>query len=126
MKKALFAGLLFVVLVLFLLLLHGLATSDRRAEFINMTSDLLEAHVEFQHDGSFTNHFRYTDISYCTNQFVVAGTTYQCEFTAERDQFGNFGVLAITTNQVFVWIDKKRGVLPLFSRGTPVKFPPGL
>jgi hypothetical protein len=123
MKKWLFIGLLFVVLVLFVLL-HGLAASDRRAKLVDMANDLLEADFDLQHDGTFTNHFRYTDIIAVSNVFVVSGTNYQCEFTAVNEDFRDYGLLAITTNQMVFWIDKKQQVFPVYSRGTPFKFPP--
>jgi hypothetical protein len=124
MKKWLIIGLLFVVLVVFVLL-RGLAASERRARFVNMANDLLVAHVELQHDGAFTNHFRHTDITSISNVLVISGTNYQCEFTAGNDEFRDFGLLVITTNQMVVWIDKRQQVFPLFSRDTPFKFPPG-
>ena len=123
MKKWLFIGLLFVVVVLFVLL-HGLAASERRARFINVANMLLEAHLELQHDGAFTNHFRDTDITSVSNVFVFAGTNYHCEFTAANDEFRDYGLLAITTNQTVIWIDKNQQVFPIYSRDTPFKFPP--
>jgi len=45
MKKWLIIGLVFVVLGLLVLSL-GSAASERRARFINMANDLLEAHLE--------------------------------------------------------------------------------
>jgi hypothetical protein len=124
MKKWLIIGLLFVVLVGFVLL-HGQASSERRARFINVANMLLEAHLELQHDGAFTNHFRDTDITSVSNVFVVGGTNYQCEFTAANDEFRDYGLLAITTNQIVIWIDKKQQVFHVYSRDTHFKFPPG-
>ena len=90
-----------------------------------MTNKLLEAHLELQHDGTFTNHYRDIEIIAVTNAFLVSGTNYQCEFTAANDEFRDYGMLAITTNQTVIWIDKNQQVFPIYSRDTPFKFPPG-
>jgi len=57
--------------------------------------------------------------------FVVSGANYQCEFTAANEEFRDFGLLAITTNQAMFWIDKKQQVFLIYSRDTPLKLPPG-
>jgi hypothetical protein len=110
---------------LFFLLICGVTLSDRRSRFINTINDLKEAHLEFQKYGSFTNHEHFTKVYYYTNQVTAAGINYQCEFAADNDDFENRGILTITTNESFVWIDNKNGVLPLTKQDNSLKFPPG-
>ena len=123
MKKWLFIGLVFAVVVL-IALLHGLAASERRATFIHVANNLLEAHLELQHDGVFTNHFRDTDITAVSNTVVVLGTNYQCEFTAANNELRDYGRLAITTNQMVIWIDRNQQISIIYSRDIPFKYPP--
>lgn len=118
-----FTAVLLLVLF-FLFFAYSYGNAYRRAKFITTMNDLHEAHIEAERDGAFTNHFKNINIYSYTNRYVVEGINYQCEFAAERAEFRNQGFLAITTNQVFVWIDKKRGVIPLIVRKT-TPFPPG-
>jgi hypothetical protein len=114
-----------LAVVLFFGLLYVLATADNRGKFINTESALIEAHIELQVCGAFTNHFRYEktyEMYPYTNRFTIDGTSYQCEYAAKRAEFKDRGFLTITTNQIFVWVDKKRGVIPLVR---PRIFPPG-
>jgi hypothetical protein len=111
-----------VLAALFFWLLYALGSADRRAKFIDIMNDLKEAHDELQKFGAFTNQFRYETVYPFTNRFVVNGTDYQCEFAVECADFTNRGFLTITTNEVFVWVDKKRGVIPLVR---PHTFPHG-
>jgi hypothetical protein len=115
-----FVGGFLAVLILFYCYAAGKA--DTRARFINSMNDLREAHVEFQQYGAFTNQFRHQVVYPFTNRFAINGTDYQCEFAIECDDFTNRGFLTITTNEMFVWVDKKRGVIPLVKSHT---FPPG-
>jgi len=112
-------GLLAAFLLLFF---YEAGRAETRARFINTMNDLKEAHIELQKYGAYTNQSRYETVYPYTNRFVVDGTDYQCEFAAECDEFTNRGFLTITTNKVFVWVDKKHGVIPLLR---PRTFPPG-
>jgi type II secretory pathway pseudopilin PulG len=123
MKKLVVVLIVLAVLAaLFFGLLYSLASADRRARFINTMNDLKEAHFELQKYGAFTNQFHDATVYPFTNQFVIDGTNYQCEFAVECEDFTNRGFLTITTNEFFVWIDKKHGVMPPLSLRT---FPPG-
>jgi hypothetical protein len=119
--KILVAILVVVAVVLFVLL-HSLAKSESRARFINTMNDLKEAHLELQSYGTFTNHFRDASVYLYTNRLTIDGTDYQCEFALESDEFRERGLLTITTNEIFVWIDKKQGLIPLSRQRF---FPPG-
>lgn len=43
-----------------------------------------------------------------TNQITVDGVTYQCSVATPIVRFDEEGVLAMTTNEIFIWVDKKR------------------
>jgi hypothetical protein len=118
-KKLLVAIAVFVlVAVAFITNKYNEARIDRRTKFIVPLSALKESH--FAHEG-YTND-SLTVYPY-TNQFIVGGTNYQCEFAVQSDfYFEGKGFLAITTNVDYVWIDKKRGAIPLIR---PQILPPG-
>ena len=120
MKKL--VAILVIVALVSVVLLHSLAKSESRARFINTMNDLKEAHLELQSYGAFTNHFRYARVFLYTNHLTINGTDYQCEFALESDEFRERGLLTITTNEVFVWVDKKQRLIPLSSLRV---FPPG-
>jgi hypothetical protein len=107
-------------------LLYFVGKGSHRARFIIAMNELREANAEFQKYGAFTNQFQGDTVYPYTNRFIVDGTVYQCGFAVEsvylylRDR----GILAITTNGGFVWVDKERGVVPLGS-GPAFNFPPG-
>ena len=50
--------------------------------------------------------------------------SYLCAFTIRTDRFYNEGVLAVTTNQVFIWLDDKRGPKIIGPGYRPPFFPP--
>jgi len=119
-----FVGALFFGFLLFFVYASGRA--ETRAKFINFMNDLKEAHYELQHYGSFTNQFRHSRVYSWTNCYVVGGTNYWCEFRGEHEEFRDRGFLVITTNQIFLWIDKKQGVIPLLRQDSHMIFPPGI
>jgi hypothetical protein len=121
MKKLIIIG---VVLVLVVGFLYSLAHSERRARFIIAMNDLRQAHIELQKYGVFTNQFRYETVYPFTNRLVVDGKRYQCEFAIDCQGVSNRGLLTIATNEIFVWIDKKRGVMAL-GKVPAFTFPPG-
>ena len=43
-----------------------------------------------------------------TNIVSIGGTQYQCFITTTNGKFYGEGSLAMTTNQVFIWLDSKR------------------
>ena len=63
-----------------------------------------------------------------TNAVSVGGTQYQCAIAVETGYFQGAGFLAMTTNDQFIFFDKKRGALLIPSSG-PYRarlFPPGM
>ncbi|HTY87057.1 MAG TPA: hypothetical protein VMB80_06300 [Candidatus Acidoferrum sp.] len=111
-----------VLLALFCVLVLGLDRSERRAQFISTTSQLNDANRELQLFGVFTNHIRNARVYPYTNLFTIQGTNYQCALALECDLFRERGFLTITTNGLYVWVDKQRGLVLL---GRPRVLPPG-
>ena len=120
MKTAAAIGFLLIIILSWLV--YGVVQAERRAHFIEMKNDLLEAHLELQKFGAFTNSFRTTNVHPFTNHFLIRGLLYQSEFAAEKGEFTRKGFLSITTNGLFVWVDKSRGA-KLLNR---FEFPSGL
>jgi hypothetical protein len=118
-----FITVVLLLTLFFLLFLYGSASAERRARFLNTKIALLEAHIELQRNGGFTNYFRDINVYPCTNQITFDSTNYQCEFAVESEEFRQRGFLTITTNGVFFWVDKKYGLIPLVR---PKTYPPGL
>jgi hypothetical protein len=119
-----FLSVLAVLVAAFLVFAFGEARADRRAQFINALNALREAQIELHQSGQFTNYSRYMTVYPYTNRVTTDGTSYQCEFAVECEDFTNRGLLTITTNETFVWFDKKQGVMPLGGVRS-FKFPPG-
>jgi len=61
-----------------------------------------------------------------TNNYIIGGTNYQCVLAADVPRFVDRGFFAITTNEVFIWIDHVHGPMALLSSGFPPPSPPGL
>jgi hypothetical protein len=119
-----FVAIATALLTLALLYIYAAGRSERIAKFINYKNDLKDAHLELHLGGSFANHYNHTVVHVFTNYYVIDGTNYQCEFVGENEDFKNWGRLAITTNQVYLWIDKKQRVTPLLNHNTTL--PPEL
>lgn len=83
--------------------------SLRNAGIIQARGSLKMAFKDYQEHGYVTN---YGASSYqvwlSTNVVTIGGTQYQCFITVRDSKFYDEGVLAMTTNQVFVWLDAKR------------------
>ena len=101
-----------IIILLFLGLftvsyLYGV--SLRNAGMINGRSHLMIAHKDYLEHGYVTN---YGVSSYqvwlSTNVATIGGTQYQCFITVRDSKFYDEGTLAMTTNQVFIWLDAKR------------------
>ena len=106
--------------------LHFAGKGSHRARFVIAMNELREANTELHKYGAFTNQFQGDTVYPYTNRFIIDGAVYQCGFAVESVDFHlrNRGLLAITTNDVFVWFDKKRGVMSL-GNGPEFSFPPG-
>jgi hypothetical protein len=117
-----FVAIILGLAALAIVFLFAVDRGERRAKFIGLESDLKQAHLALQRDGGFTNFFRNVNVYPYTNLITIDGTNYQCEFAAEHDWFKERGLLTITTNEEYIWIDKKQGLIRL---AKPPSFPPG-
>ncbi len=97
-----------IVLVLLLCyvglaVLHG--QSERTAYMREHRYMLKIAAEDFAKYGHVTNVRSSSDQFWrCSNFVTVAGTHYQCYAGVSGGQFGQEGVLAVTTNEVFIWL----------------------
>jgi hypothetical protein len=87
--------------------LYGVAL--RNSGIISARSMLRMAHKDYLTHGYVTN---YGSSGYqvwlSTNVVMIGGTQYHCLITVRDAKFGDEGVLAMTTNQAFIWLDAKR------------------
>jgi hypothetical protein len=122
--KALIVSLSVLAFLIVTLLIFAFAEfrADRRSQFFSAVNGLREAHIELHQYGDFTNYSRSMTVYLYPNRVTADGSNYQCELAVTNDWFQDRGFLTITTNEVFVWIDNKRGAIPLGARAT---FPPG-
>jgi hypothetical protein len=104
------------VAAIILLLFLGLCTivclysvSLRNAGIISGRVSLKIAYKDYLEHGYVTN---YGGSGYqvwlSTNVVSVGGTQYQCFITVRDSKFYDEGTLAMTTNQLFIWLDAKR------------------
>jgi hypothetical protein len=107
--------------------LHFTAKGSHRARFVLAMNELRQANAELQKHGAFTNRLQGDTVYPYTNQFMIDGTVHQCGLAVESVDLHlrKRGILAITTNDVFVWVDREHGVMPL-GTGPAFTFPPGL
>ncbi|HEX3857716.1 MAG TPA: hypothetical protein VHY30_10530 [Verrucomicrobiae bacterium] len=98
--------LLFVVLFY---ITYGYGLSLRKAAIFNGWNDLKEAQLELQKDGKLSNNYGHDYVFICTNNIVIGSTNYQCAIAVETERFNGEGILTVATNQVLIWLDKKRG-----------------
>jgi hypothetical protein len=93
----------FVVFCLF-------AGQAERTAYIKQQRHLLKIAAEdFVKYGYVTNVWSNSDRFYRSSNIVtIADTQYQCYAGVSGGQFGDEGTLAITTNQVFIWLGSNR------------------
>jgi hypothetical protein len=103
------ASIIFLFICAFVLfaVLHGV--SLRRASLINGMNGLRVAYSDYQERGYVTN---YSTTGYrvwlSTNVVMIGGAEYHC-FAEVGDAWGyDGGTLAMTTNQIFIWLDTRR------------------
>lgn len=101
-----------VLLILFLGLctvayLYGV--SLRNAGIVEGKWSLKMAAKDYAEHGYVTNHgAKSYQVWLSTNVVRIGGTQYQCFITTTNGKFYGEGSLAMTTNQMFVWLDSKR------------------
>ena len=100
----------------------------RRVIAIKAMDALHSDYVELRERGSFTarNGPSAERVYSFTNSYDIGGTNYQCVLAAEVPRFIDKGFFAITTNKIFIWVDRLHGPLPLLGSGFPPPSPPGL
>jgi hypothetical protein len=80
---------------------------------------LTQASADLKKRGSFTNDIpQFCDISAFTEHYTVRGSDYQCALSAKSPLFRGRGFMAITTNDVLLWIDRERGATPMSGPGS--------
>ena len=127
-KSSIVLTVLAVLVALVGLFLYSAARGSHRARFVIAMNELREAKGQLQKQGALTTQqFGYDKVYPCTNRFTIDGTAYQCQLAVESVDLylRGRGLLTITTNDIIVWVDKERGVMPLGS-GSAFRFPPGL
>lgn len=79
----------------------------------------------------FTEHGYVTNVSssnyrfwLSTNVVTIGGTQYQCYAEVGGGKFYDEGTIAITTNQVFIWLDAKRPAKIIDASYRAPLFPP--
>jgi hypothetical protein len=117
MKKVFIVGLVlaaWAIAVACLILIPGQIRAKHAAALFVTRNSLKIALVELEQDGKFTNHYpRYCRIFDFTNRYSVSATVCQCALAADSWDYRDHGnSLAITTNGVFLFIDK-HGVIRL-------------
>jgi hypothetical protein len=99
--------LFFVIGIIFVAYCH--AISFRQARLVMARNDLKEAMIDYEQLGYITNRHKGREVSLSSSSVAMAGTEYKYFLTLRSDSFPSAGVLAMTTNGVFIWIDAKRG-----------------
>jgi hypothetical protein len=126
MRKPVIAVLGVTAMVTVALGLRHLAEKgSHRARFILAMDELRRANAALHQQGAFTNTIQGDRVYPYTNRFTREATVYQCGLALESVDLylRERGLLAITTNDVLLWIDRERGVMPL-ANGPAFAFPP--
>jgi len=108
MRNRIIAIVMIVILCLVaLLVLSG--QSERDASMKEYRYMLKIAADDFSKYGYATN-VSSSAARFClsTNVVTIAGTQYKCYAEIGGGQFGDEGTLAVTTNQVFIWLGSKK------------------
>jgi hypothetical protein len=103
--------------------LHGRAMT--RAAMLNARAFLQAAYADYERTGTLREQGDKAHVRIVTNAVVIDGINYQCALAVDWPYFSGEGSLAVTTNRVFLWLDKTKGSKvidsgyrpPLFSRG---------
>jgi hypothetical protein len=101
-----------VILAFFLGLLlisYLYGVSLRNAGIIMARNGLKQAKKDYEEHGYVTNYGSSGYQVWLSSNIVTIGATqYQCFITVRDARFGDEGVLAMTTNDVLIWLDAKR------------------
>ena len=97
----------------------------RRARIYNDRIRLSAAYRDFALSGVVTNYGDGTRIYSYTNVTTIDGSSFPCILAMDDPFCDGAGVLAITTNQVSIWLDKASGAKIIDDSYRPPLFPPG-
>ncbi len=82
----------------------------RGAKTFIVLNRLMQASADLKKNGTFTNDVPHICQIYAhTNQYSVGGKEYHCVLAAKSPVFQKTGFMAITTNDVLLWIDPVQG-----------------
>lgn len=103
-------GIAFLIFFLGLYLVAYLySVSLRQAGIIEGRNSLRMAAKDFVEHGYVTNYGASSYEVWLSKTTVnIGGTQYLCYLTTTNGKFNDEGSLAMTTNQVFIWLDKRR------------------
>lgn len=115
-------GLLFVLGLCFVAYCYGIAL--RNNAIIVGKHELKSALKDYQERGYVTNYSSSSHVWLSSNVVNIAGQPYECFITVRSDRFLKEGTLSMTTNEVFIWFDTKRGPKLIKAGYRPPFFPP--
>ena len=101
------------------------ARSLRHAGITEGRGILRVALSDFHELGYITNYSTSYRVSPSTNVVSIAGREYSCFATLSGGKFHDAGTLAITTNEVYIWLDAHAAPKLIESDYKPPYFPPG-
>ena len=101
------------------------ARAWRKDSITNGESDLKMAYQDYLKNSYVTNYnSRNYQIWLSTNTVTINSTQYQCFVTVHEERFSDAGMLAMTTNQVFIWLGNKHPPKIIDDNYRPPFFPP--
>jgi len=87
---------------------YGYGKSLRRAAIMEGTGILRQAQKDCTEHGYVTNYHSSYRVELITNVVTIGGTQYQCFAAVRGGKFYDEGLLAMTTNQILIWLDATR------------------
>jgi hypothetical protein len=112
-----------VVVALVLTFSIGYGQSLRRAGILEGRGLLRQALKDYTEQGYVTNYHSSYRVALATNVVTIGGTQYQCFAAVRGGKFYNEGMLAMTTNQTFIWLDATRPPKIIGPSYSPQLFP---
>lgn len=103
---------------------YGYGRSLRHVAILQGKSELKQARLSLEHDGYITNYTHRSQVWLSSNVVTVADGQYECVLTVRSDRFNGKGTLAMTTNEVFIWLDAEHGPKVIDAKYRPPFFPP--
>jgi hypothetical protein len=101
-----------LLLVLAGFYIYAAGRAERTARLVSFRNELKDAQLRLRKGEELTNRYRHTRVYSFTNTLVIGGTNYYCELAGENEWFADWGPLAITTNQLYLWVRRAAGAVP--------------